>query len=363
MQRILINVLNNGEGGTEQCLRMIARFYAKRGVKVDVLILDHNLSNKFWDNLDLEESQVTIYKSSKKSELFGFFYLLTFFLKSIKYDMIFTSHLKMTLIIGVLMRLKLIPKTKFVARESYSSFIDISGLKKQIYRFLYLFGYKKVDLLICQTDAMKKQFDENIYEYASKSVVIKNPIDLHLIKSNENKINKDELNWLQNNEYIVAAGRLDYWKGYDLLIEAFKSIKKERPQFKLLILGEGEDREKLSNLISQLELEKDVMLKGFTDNVYPYFKQAALCVVSSRCEGFPNVLLQMMSQNNNVVSTKCAGGIVDIEGVYSCEVSVDSLAERMEECLNNDNSRNYFEEYLNKQSIEKFIFKIDELLK
>lgn len=362
MSRVLINVLNNGEGGAEQCLRMIARYYAQQNVNVDVLILNHNMPNKFWDAIANESSFVRIFKSKKSSELLGFFYLLKFYVKCSNYDLIFTSHLKMTMIIGTLMRLGIISKTKFVARESNSSFLKVKGVKKKVYRWLYLIGYKKVDLLICQTDSMKKQFDDNIPEYLLKSLAIKNPIDLKLINKKENDINTGELKWLQSNDYIVAAGRLIYLKGYDLLIESFKIINEYRPNLKLLILGEGEGREELTYLINRLDLGGEVFLKGFIDNVYPYFNKAALCVVSSRSEGFPNVLLQMMSQNKNVVSTKCAGGIDEIPGVYSCDVSVNSLTDSMKKCLENDNDSYKFEEYLMNQSIENFITIIEQRL-
>ena len=129
---------------------------------------------------------------------------------------------------------------------------------------------------------------------------------------------------------------------------------------KLVILGVGEEEEheKLVNQIQELRLEDRVILYGYVKNVYPIFNKAELCVVSSRIEGFPNVLLQMMSQNNNVVSTKCAGEISNIEGIYTCEThNADALKIAMENGLSNviDNRNLHFNKYIELRSIDNFV--------
>jgi glycosyltransferase involved in cell wall biosynthesis len=133
----------------------------------------------------------------------------------------------------------------------------------------------------------------------------------------------------------------------------------------LVILGDGAQKLRLTNQVNQLGLEGEVYLHGFVDNVYPYFKYAKLCVVSSRVEGFPNVLLQMMSQNNKVVSTKCAGGIEDIKGVFIAETdNVGSLETAIKLCLEADTSVNdyIFQQYLKDRSIDNFSLKIENEL-
>jgi glycosyltransferase involved in cell wall biosynthesis len=80
--------------------------------------------------------------------------------------------------------------------------------------------------------------------------------------------------------------------------------------------------------------------------------------VSSRIEGFPNVLLQMMSQSNNVVSTKCAGEISNIEGIFTCETNdADALKTAMEKGLSNviDHRTLHFNKYIALRSIDNFV--------
>src|SRR5690606_2514788 len=182
-----------------------------------------------------------------------------------------------------------------------------------------------------------------------------------------NPINLNKLTQVERGEevpfsnFIVSAGRLIVEKGFDILIDSFHQLQKDFPGIKLVILGEGQLRAELSNRIRELGLEGLVFLPGFVKNVYPYFNDAEMCVVSSRIEGFPNVLLQMMSQNNKVVSTTCAGGIEELKGVFTCPTeSPASLLEAMNRCLesNTDHQETYFREEIQSRSIDSFIQKV-----
>jgi glycosyltransferase involved in cell wall biosynthesis len=168
-----------------------------------------------------------------------------------------------------------------------------------------------------------------------------------------------------SDNYIVSAGRLIPEKGFDILIQAFKKIS-ESVDCDLVILGEGKERDRLLKLIEELELNGRVLLPGFATNVYPFFTHARICVISSRIEGFPNVLLQMMACNSTVVSTLCAGGIEDIEGIITCGTEeIDELADAVLKALAIDHFENNsrYLGYLNENSIENYMMKINSYLK
>ena len=267
----------------------------------------------------------------------------------------------MTATIGVLVALGLIKKKFFVARESTSIIKRFSGLKLFVYKLAYRLGYGNIDLLICQTAFMKEQLLEKYPGFTDKTRVIANPIDLQLIREKENQ----PIEFIPPDNYIVSAGRYIPEKGYDILIEAFKIIHGKNPDMHLLILGEGGERKLLEDLASTNKLEDYIHLPGRVDNVYPFFSAATLCAVSSRIEGFPNVLLQMMSQNTKVVSTLCAGGIEDLEGVFTCAVGdVVQLAGAMQKALdaNTAKNQNLFRKELNKRTIESFLNQVDTYL-
>jgi glycosyltransferase involved in cell wall biosynthesis len=251
----------------------------------------------------------------------------------------------------------------FIGRESTSVFKRYSGIHLMMLRLCYFMGYRSVDMLICQTDFMKEQLVEGIPGIASglNIQVLHNPINLEGINNQATAENIGST----TSRYIVSAGRLIPEKGYDLLIKAYADILPEFPDTKLLILGEGNERAVLQSLVEQLGITDRVMMPGRVNNVYPYFKGAELCVVSSRVEGFPNVLLQMMSQNNNVVSTTCAGGIDKIPALSTC-VPGDAvlLAQLMGNALGSDDALKadrgkQFQAYLEENSLSNFMKKID----
>lgn len=278
-----------------------------------------------------------------------------------KFNVIFSSHLMMNAMLGFLRTIGFLKVKKLICRESTTVFVRYKGFKLFKYKLAYFLGYNNIDLLITQTKLMKSILLNNI-PYISKRVdvvTIPNPFDFP-----DGHMANESITLFEN--YIVSAGRLIPEKGFDVLIKAFSKIKNIKPELKLLILGEGPERKGLEKLISDEKLVDSVVLFGFVDNVYPYFKSAKSCVVSSRIEGFPNVLLQMMSQNNNVVSTLCAGGIDDLKGVVTCHIDdANALAESIIKVINNTSSENrmLFDEELEKRSVDNFIKKIYSLLK
>jgi len=359
-KKVLIVLPNNKLGGAEQIVLMIVKTLLKQEFFVDVYFLKFFEING-WNNL--QSNNLKFHHLSNKSEKRGFlkFIIKMIFKRNNNYYLSFTSHIGCTSVVGLLNSLKIIRVQSLIARESTSIFKRYRGVKKKIYLALYRVGYQTIKLLICQTEDMKEQLIKNL-PYLNKRTLIKvipNPIDLQLIRDLE----KDEIK-LQNAgndliKNIVTAGRLIPEKGFDILIDSFKILLGSYSEnLNLYILGDGPYKDKLQSKINSLKLEHKVFLEGFQSNVYPYFKKADICVVSSRLEGFPNVLLQMMSQNEKVVSTMCAGGIDKIPGIVISEETNDStLANALKECLQADTSLNRikFDDYLKQRDINEFI--------
>jgi glycosyltransferase involved in cell wall biosynthesis len=343
-------------GGAEQVLKMIAIYYLKKQYEIDVFFLTKSVGN-LWDDI---KNKVSLHYTQSNKESKGLIKLFKNIRKSkSEYVYGFTSHIYLNSFVGLLKTIHLVKVQYLVGRDSHSYFLVEKGLKRLIYSSLINIGYAGLDLLICQTDEMKNQFILYNKKLSSKILikVIPNPVDIEYIQS----INRIGCNSLQKyDNYIVSAGRLIRAKGFDLLIRAFNQLNLDK--YTLVILGEGKERDILENLISELHLKDKVFLCGFADNVYSYFRQAKMCVVSSRNEGFPNVLLQMMSQNEKVVSTLCAGGIDQVKGIFTCQASDEgALAKTMIHCLLSDTSRckQMFDKELKKRSINEFINQVN----
>jgi glycosyltransferase involved in cell wall biosynthesis len=223
---------------------------------------------------------------------------------------------------------------------------------------MYSWFYNVADLIILQTPAMKEMFLKKIIGSENWNLkVMNNPIDRqYVIKMAKEPIPEKNLN-----PFIAVAGRFVYEKAYDILLSAFNRVLKERKDLNLVILGEGPKESEIRDLIKSLDMEKNVHLLGFKKNPFSYFKRAECCVISSRIEGFPNVLLQMMCVNENVVSTKCTDGIDQIEGIETCEIeSINRLSTSILNSLSTDISikkdkRTLFNDFLDNRSIKKYI--------
>lgn len=138
---------------------------------------------------------------------------------------------------------------------------------------------------------------------------------------------------------ILAVGRLTVQKDFCTLIRAFARVRNTRPA-RLLILGQGEEREMLEGLVRQLGLERDVSLPGFVTNPYAFMAHAALFVLSSRWEGLPTVLVEALYCGAPLIATDCPSGPREIlrDGQYGRLVPVEDaacLAQTIEEALDN----------------------------
>lgn len=107
---------------------------------------------------------------------------------------------------------------------------------------------------------------------------------------------------------VLAVGRLDPQKGFDLLIKSWGLVNEKNPDWTLKIVGDGREKEKLLALITKLGLEKKVHLEPSTNDVFLKFAKASLFVLSSRYEGFCLVMIEAMSTGLPVVAFDCQTG-------------------------------------------------------
>ena len=124
-------------------------------------------------------------------------------------------------------------------------------------------------------------------------------------------------------QHILTVGRLSLQKDHATLIKAFSMLPPEI-NAKLVILGEGPLRADLAALVAQLGIEARVSFPGFATDPYPWFRSADLFILSSRWEGFGNVIVEAMECGVPVVSTNCPSGPAEIleDGRYGRLVPV-----------------------------------------
>ncbi|NWK98773.1 glycosyltransferase family 4 protein [Sphingobium lactosutens] len=111
---------------------------------------------------------------------------------------------------------------------------------------------------------------------------------------------------------LVAVGRLNEQKGFDLLIAAFASLAERFPDWNLVIFGEGPDRSALEAQVASLGLTRRIGLPGCTAHHGEWIESATLFVLSSRYEGFANVVGEAMQAGLAVVAYDCDFGPSDL---------------------------------------------------
>jgi glycosyltransferase involved in cell wall biosynthesis len=119
-------------------------------------------------------------------------------------------------------------------------------------------------------------------------------------------------------------------------------------QHKILIVGDGYDFENIKKLKSDLGVDETATMLGFTDNPYPYFKNADFYILSSRYEGFPTVLFEAITLKKKIISTEVSGAsemLKDGELGLIIENSEDGIYEGMKKALSQPGS---FEKYSEK---------------
>ena len=136
---------------------------------------------------------------------------------------------------------------------------------------------------------------------------------------------------------VLAAGRLNPEKDFATLIEAVAHLRRRRPA-RLMILGEGPERAALESRAAELGLGADFRLPGTISNPFAYMRRAAAFALTSRHEGFGNVLVEALACGAPVVSTDCPVGPREIlgDGRWGRLVPVGdplALAEALEHAL------------------------------
>lgn len=185
-------------------------------------------------------------------------------------------------------------------------------------------------------------------------VTIHNPIDVLKIQ------NQADAGLGPDFQYILGVGRFHEVKQFDHLIHAFANSVAPSRGIKLVLMGNGDWKESLEDLVEKKGLANKVVFVDFQKNPFPYYKKAMLTVMTSKNEGFPNVLTESLACGTPVVSYDCPSGPSEIiidrnNGLLVEDQNLPAITEAIDKMLTDQNLYDFCASNAVK-SLERFNF-------
>ena len=350
--KIAIFVSFSGTGGVERMILNLAEGFAAHGCQVDLLLI----KSQGIPLPDLASSIRVIHLKARHT--FSSLPALMQYLKSVKPDALLAAKDRANQVAIAAKKLTGRPE-RLVVRMGTTVSAALAGksiLKKWIWYLPMRFFYRGADKVVAVSKGVKNDM-VNITGLAPDDImVIANPvISSRIVELSQTPVAHP---WFSDGKLpiIIGAGRLTRQKDFSTLIKAFAKICASQP-LRLVILGEGDDRPKLTALAQNLGVEANVDFPGFVANPYAYIKRASLFALSSIWEGSPNVLTEALALGTPVVATDCQSGPREVlqGGRFGPLVPIgdsDALATAMQQVLSDPPDADFLKSAVREYTVE-----------
>lgn len=308
MKKVALLMQSAANGGVQRIMINLVHGMIAQGIDIDFLIAD--ATGEMRKQIPKECCIYDFQKKRYRGDLKVFFSLprIAKYMRKNKNSVIYAAP---GLSCTVVAFLKLIyPDSKVVLiNDNKCSLLKEGGLYHKMVYYINKFVYRYADKVVAAHTSAMKDIAEHYHIESDRLKMIYHPlIDDRVIEATPPETSHQFVRAKQEGyKLLLAVGRLVPEKAFDDLIDAVAIVRKEK-KVKLLILGEGEQRELLQRKIEQYHLQEDVCLFGYTDCVYSFMKSADLFVLSSKQEAFGNVLIEAIACGLPCVATDCKSG-------------------------------------------------------
>jgi glycosyltransferase involved in cell wall biosynthesis len=297
-------------GGAEKVAIHLANELSRYNSEVYLIVMLNEGRYK-----ELVSETVNLIELDVQRVRFAFNKLVTI-LKSINPDVVLSTQRQVNIITGLASYVACNAKIVFREATTLDNMRQEGRFKRFLTKSLIFVSYLSADLIIANSKFTAADLSKHIPLTSHKIVTIPNPVlTTAPVVAATDAIPHD---WLSNgNETFLAVGRLHPLKDFSTLIKAFKLASVDYPNMRLLIIGEGDEWGILADLIVTLNLDQKVAMLGYRHNLEEFYSRAKALCLTSKWEGFGNVLVEAGAHKCPLISSNCPGGTSEILGFGS----------------------------------------------
>ena len=237
----------------------------------------------------------------------------------LKPNLIFVSLSYFNLLLAIF-KWSLPPQTLLVARETNVISKNNSAYRwPRLWNWLYGLFYKRIDHIVCQSRVMQLDMIQNFNVAKVKTSIIRNPLDISRLRQGVGSdrpgcvsadLKKDKPQKDKNIWTFVVVAKLRAEKNIDALIRAMTLTQNQN--FLIRVIGDGDEEARLKDLVQKLGLADRVSFIGYLPSAYSEIFSADALILPSIYEGLPNVVLEALALQTQVIATPAGGVMVEL---------------------------------------------------